>query len=242
MTSRSSDSDEGANGRMGASAGQTSPLAFTQEGVQAGENGEHARTQAHHHTRRCSTRPSRLPLLACSCCSTWLYDSKPETSSLCACIAGGTGTLSWSSSSCSTGSNGNGGGGGGGTTTSSGGGSTGGSGSLQTWMGMPKSPILRGKGGGGGGKSQFASTNLSPAQESEEIADDNDDDDDSDGDTTDDNDDSRWEDLEEEEGWYGSTEDDDEEHLGGLIGSTMSKFDQLEASWRMQLRSSGFRG
>jgi hypothetical protein len=51
----------------------------------------------------------------------------------------------------------------------------------------------------------------------------------------------------ESEDWSDLEEDDYSRYRAGgvfsqSIQSTMSKFDQLEASWRQQLRSSGFRG
>ena len=126
---------------------------------------------------------------------------------------------------------------------------------------MPKSPkplaenTVNGKSKSQRQFSSGSSSTLSPAQESEEIAymiayesDKNESDSEAGLHDSDD-----WEeDLEEEEGGYGSSGDvsededggvvDDVETPGSLISSTMSKFDQLEASWRVQLRSSGFHG
>ena len=50
----------------------------------------------------------------------------------------------------------------------------------------------------------------------------------------------------ESEDWSDLEDDEYVGYSGGVdsqsIQSTMNKFDQLEATWRQQLRSSGFRG
>ena len=250
LTSRSSDSDGGSssasgggggsNGEegTGALAGATSPLAFTQDNV-ADDNG-------------------------------------------------GSGGVSRSTSSASTCSNSSSGGSSsGGDSGGTGLGSTAGSGSLQVWMGLPKSPRPYGAGGangrGGGAKSyaKLQTTTLSPAQESEEIYD-GCDCEEQDGPSSaakassgsgcgsgsgggvgegssasgmDEDDDDEEEEEDESCSEMGESEDwsdlEEEEYVGGggsggggggTIRSTMSKFDQLEATWRQQLRSSGFHG
>jgi hypothetical protein len=190
LTSRSSDSESGGSVRGTGMPGGTvtSPLAFTQEGVEASE-------------------PALASTGRSSACSTGSVSS------------GSSGSRS----------------------------STAGSGSLEVWMGLPKSPRLGADGGvaeGHRGAGILAAVAvLSPAQESEEvdsavrnpIADTRYDENDSDYDAENETDD--WSDLEE---------DDYVGNAGGVhsqsIQSTMSKFDQLEASWRLQLRSSGFHG